>query len=206
VGGKAQKLPGADVVALSADGKTAAVSVDAGLDQSVSVRIVDTSTGKVERTLQVPDASGSVKALAFAPDGTLATGTWSGIVTFWNPETGQTIGRRTLVAPYPVASIAFSPDGARFSTTGGAGVSIWDTATRQQLGSNFPGGDGLFGKLVYTPDGRYLLTAFTDGNAYEWPVTLKAWEGQACTVAHRNFTPEEWRRFVSGRSYSSVCG
>ena len=84
-------------------------------------------------------------------------------------------------------------------------MSIWDTATRQQLGSNLPGGEGLWGKLAYTPDGRHLLSAFTDGSAFVWPVTLKAWERQACTVARRNFTAEEWRRFVSGRSYSRVC-
>jgi WD40 repeat protein len=205
VGGKAVKLPGGEAVALTADGKTAAVSADAPPERPVPVRIVDTSTGKVERTLSVPHASGSVTALAFAPDDTLATGTYSGIVNLWNPKTGQTIGQRMLVAPFPVASIAFSPDGRTFATTGSAGVSIWDTATRQQLGSNLPGGDGLWGKLAYTPDGRHLLSAFTDGSAFVWPVTLKAWERQACTVAHRNFTAEEWRRFVSGRSYSRVC-
>jgi WD40 repeat protein len=205
VGGKPQKLPGADVVALTADGKTAAVSVDGPPDKPVPVRIVDTSTGKVERTISVPNASGSVKALAFAPDGTLATGTWSGIVNLWNPKTGQALGHRMLVAPFPVASIAFSPDGTRFATTGGAGVSIWETATQQQLGANFPGGDGLFGNLAFTPDGRYLLSVFTDGTGYRWPVTLAAWENQACSVAHRNFTSEEWQRFVSGRSYSRVC-
>ena len=206
VGGKPLKLPGADAVALSADGKTAAVSADVPPDQPVPVRIVETSTGKVERTLSVPNASTAVTALAFAPDGTLATGTYSGIVTLWNPQTGQTIGHRTLVAPFPVASIAFSPDGTTFATTGSAGVSLWETATQQQVGSNLPGGDGLYGKLAFTPDGRYLLSAFTDGTAFEWPVRLNAWERQACTVAHRNFTPEEWRRFVSGRSYSRVCG
>jgi hypothetical protein len=28
---------------------------------------------------------------------------------------------------------------------------------------------------------------------------------QACKVGGRNFTPEEWSRFVGGRSYSEVC-
>jgi hypothetical protein len=28
---------------------------------------------------------------------------------------------------------------------------------------------------------------------------------QACRVAERNFTREEWRRFVTGRSYERVC-
>jgi WD40 repeat protein len=205
VTGKRLKLPQADAVALSADGKTAAVSEDVAPEKPVPIRIMDTSTGRIERTLRVPKASGAVPSLAFAPDGTLATGTYSGIVQLWNPESGQKLGQRTLVAPFPVASIAFSPDGRTFATTGSTGVSIWETATQQQLGSNLPGGDGLFGKVVYTPDGRYLLVVFTDGTAFEWPVTVNAWERQACSVAHRNFTREEWRRFVGGRSYSRVC-
>jgi WD40 repeat protein/class 3 adenylate cyclase len=206
VGGRPLKLPSSgDALALTTDGKTAAVSVGEDPDRPVPVRIVDTSTGRIERTLRVPNASGSVTALAFAPDGTLATGNWSGIVNLWNPKTGKHIGHRMLVAPFPVASIAFSPDGTAFATTGGTGGSIWETTTQQQLGSNFPGGDGQFGNVAYTPDGRYLLSVFSDGTAFKWPVTVSAWEQQACSVAHRNFTHEEWQRFVGGRSYSRVC-
>ena len=58
---------------------------------------------------------------------------------------------------------------------------------------------------VASADGRYLIVVFGDGTAYRWPVTPDAWERQACSVAARNFTPEEWRRFVSGRSFSTVC-
>src|SRR5213076_1250461 len=96
---------------------------------------------------------------AFAPDGTLASGTWSGIVNFWNPTTGQRIGHSALVASAPVPSISFSPDGKTFATSGGSsgGTRIWVTATLQQLGADFPGGEGQWGSVAYTPDGRYLL-------------------------------------------------
>jgi hypothetical protein len=36
-------------------------------------------------------------------------------------------------------------------------------------------------------------------------VTVGAWADQACRVAGRNFTSEEWRRFVAGRTYERVC-
>jgi len=106
-----------------------------------------------------------------------------------------------------VASISFSLDGKTFATSGGSsgGTRIWATATLQQLGADFPRGEGQWGNVAYTPDGRYLLAVFGDGTAYRWPVSLKAWENQACTVAGRNFTREEWSRFVGGRSYSRVC-
>jgi hypothetical protein len=69
----------------------------------------------------------------------------------------------------------------------------------------FLGGEGSWGNVGYTPDGRYLFSAFADGTAYRWPVTVGAWQDQACRVAGRNFTHEEWRRFVAGRSYERVC-
>src|SRR5262249_60038649 len=137
--------------------------------------------------ITVPNASGAVAALAFAPDGTLATGTWSGIVNLWNPKTGQSIGHSTgtLVAPAPVAAIAFSPDGKTFATSGGSsgGTRIWVTSTQQQLGSDFPGGEGQWGSVAYTPDGRYLISVFGDGTGYRWPVSPSAWEKHACQVA-----------------------
>ena len=207
VGGKAFGLTGfGTAVALTADGSTAAVAGEAPPGHDVKVLIVDTLTGKVDRTITVTHASGSVTALAFGPDGTIASGTWSGIVNLWNSRTGQSIGHPTLVAPAPVASISFSPDGKTFATSGGSsgGTSIWETATQQQLGSDFPGGQGQWGSVAFTPDGRYLLAVFGDGTAFRWPVSVNAWEAHACRVAGRNFTREEWQRFVGGR-YSRVC-
>jgi WD40 repeat protein/class 3 adenylate cyclase len=194
-----------DALALSPDGTTAAVGISAkGVGR---ILIVNASTGRVERKIDPPNAAGDVTALAFAPDGKLASGTWSGIVNLWNPTTGRSTGHPTLVAAAPVASIAFSPDGRTFATSGGSsgGTRIWDTATLQQVGSDFPGGQGRWGAVAYTPDGRYLFSVFGDGTGYRWPVSLAAWEEHACAVAGRNFTPEEWRRFVGGRSYSRVC-
>jgi WD40 repeat protein/class 3 adenylate cyclase len=209
VGGKPLSLHGfGDAVALSPDGATAAVSADAPPGRPAHVLLVNTRTGGLVRAITVPNASASVSALAFAPDGTLATGTWSGIVNLWDPRTGQELGHRLLAASAPVASIAFSPDGKTFATSGGSsgGVRIWVTATQQQLGSDFPGGDGQWGNVAYTPDSRYLVAVYSDGSAYRWPVSVAAWEKQACTVAGgRDFTDEEWRRFVGSRSKSRVC-
>ena len=49
----------------------------------------------------------------------------------------------------------------------------------------------------------YLFSAYADGSAYRWPVTVGAWADQACRVAGRNFTREEWRRFVAGAATSA---
>jgi WD40 repeat protein/class 3 adenylate cyclase len=188
-----------DGVALSADGSTAAVAADDG-----RILVVDARTGRLERTIRPQTGALTV---AFSPDGTLATGSWAGVVDLWNPKTGSSIGHSTLVAPAPVAGISFAPDGKTFATTGGSsgGIRIWSTATQQQLGSDFPGGAGQWGNVAFTPDSRSLIAVYGDGTGFSWPVSLAAWKAQACRVAGRNFTREEWQRFVGGRSYSRVC-
>lgn len=188
-----------DSVSLSPDGSLAAAVVD-----NNAVIVVDTATDRVDRTIRQQD--GSITA-AFSRDGVLASGSWSGIVDLWSPKTGRKIGHDLLVAPAPVSSIAFAPDGRTFATSGGSSghTKIWQTATQQQLGTDLPGGDGLWGSVAYTPDGRYLFSVYGDGSAYRWPVTVGSWERHACAVAGRNFTREEWQRFVGGRSYSKVC-
>jgi WD40 repeat protein/DNA-binding SARP family transcriptional activator len=186
-------------VAFSPDASMLAVATDDG-----RVLVVDPTTDRVERTIRPQTGAVSV---AFAADGTLATGSWAGIVDLWNPGTGKEIGRPTLVAASPVGSIAFDPTGKTFATTGGpsGGARIWVTSTEQQFGSDLPGGEGAQSNAVYTPDGRYLLIVLDDGTALRWPVSVEAWERHACAVAGRDFTREEWVRLVGNRPYTRTC-
>ena len=61
------------------------------------------------------------------------------------------------------------------------------------------------GTARYTADDSKLSVVHEDGKGFVWPVTLRAWEAHACAIAGRNFTHEEWSRFVGSRSYSRVC-
>jgi WD40 repeat protein/class 3 adenylate cyclase len=191
-----------NAVAVSRDGSTVAVATEDG-----RVLVVDARTGQAKRTIHPQTPPVSVTTVAFSPEGTLASGSWAGIVNLWDPKTGKGLGHPTLVAQAPVSAIAFSPDGERFATSGGSSghAKVWVTSTLQQLGDDFPGGEGSWGNVAYTPDGRYLFSAYADGSAYRWPATVDAWADQACRVAGRNFTSEEWQRFVAGRSYERVC-
>jgi WD40 repeat protein len=189
-----------NAVAFSADGTMLAVAADDG-----RVLIVDPSSARVIRTIH---PSPEPTALAFSHGGTLATGSWAGIVTQWDPNSGHEIGHPILAATAPISAIVFDPTGQTFATAGGSSglAKLWTTATLQQLGADLPGGQGLWGNLAFTPDGRYLLVVFGDGTAYRWPATVSAWEHHACTVAGRNFTREEWSRYVVGRGYATTCG
>jgi len=190
-------------VAFSPDGTLVAAGYENG-----EVVLYEAATGQPRRTL-LPEGGGgpSFETLAFAPDGTLATGTWAGIVQLWNPATGKQIGHPTLVTPSPVASLSFDPKGDVFSTTGGSDgtAKLWTTKTQQQFGATFPGDPGHWGNAVYTPSGSKLIVFYEDGTGFVWPTSVDAWKSHACAVAGRNFTPEEWRRFVSGHSYAKTC-
>jgi WD40 repeat protein/class 3 adenylate cyclase len=190
-------------LAFARDGKRLALSFDAGRKGGV-VQIVDPKTGRVERTLR---PIGFGHTLGFSPDGTLATGADSGIVQRWDVSSGAQLGHSILALPAPVASISFDPSGATFATGGGSGgfVKLWDTQTLQQLGSAFPGSPGKWANGQFTRDGSKLVTLYQDGRGTVWPATVEAWKDHACRMAGRNFTREEWSRFVTGRGYARVC-
>jgi WD40 repeat protein/class 3 adenylate cyclase len=192
-----------DSVAVADDGRTAAL--DQLLpNQKADVQIVNAGTGGVLRNIR---PLGDSYGLGFSPDGRLETGTVQGIVQSWDVQTGKALGRPLLADPAPVSSLAFQPRTDLFATGGGSGgfVKLWDGKTLTQLGSALPGSPGQWANAEFTPDGSHLVTIYSDGRGAVWPVTLAAWTNRACSVAHRNFSPDEWRRFVGSRSYSAVC-
>jgi WD40 repeat protein/DNA-binding SARP family transcriptional activator len=193
-----------DSIAFSHDGRLLAV----GLDQGPTL-ILDATAGRVRQTLHPFGGANDlgVTALAFTPDGKLATGSWAGIVQLWNPASGHALGHPVLVAAAPVASIAFDPSGSRFATTGGSDGStkLWFTRTLQQEGSDLQGQPGTWGNATFSPDGSKLIAIYDDGQGFAWPATSGAWMQHACAVARRNLTREEWARFVTGHTYAPVC-
>lgn len=190
-----------DVLAFSRNGKLLAVTLLDGSDL-----VLDASTGQTRQTLRALGADPSI-SLAFAPDGTLATGTSRGIVQLWNPTTGNPIAHPLVVASTPVTSIAFDPSGQRFATTGGQDgtVKLWSTSTLQQEGTTPNTEQGATSTAAFEPDGRSLLVINDHGDGFTWPTSLAAWEQHACAVAGRNLTREEWARFLTGRAYTKVC-
>jgi WD40 repeat protein len=192
-------------VAFSPNGKLLAAAQDFG-----GTRIYDAKTGRLERSLHLyggAQAEGVYETLAFAPNGTLATGTWNGVVQLWNPQTGASVGGPRLVASAPVSSIAFTPSGNVLATTGGSDglTKLWTTRGLQQYGADLPGSRGFWGNAMYTPDGSKLVAVDGDGHGVIWPASVDAWMQHACAVAGRNFTHEEWARFVGKRPYTQTC-
>ena len=187
-------------VAFSEDGELLA----AGLDDD-RVLLVGARDARIRRTLR--PAGAPITSLAFAPGGTLVTGSWAGIVQRWDVATGTRAGHPVLVTPSPVASLAFGSGGDTYATTGGSDgtAKLWTTATGRQLGTTFEGRPGHWGTAAYAAGGTRLIVVYDDGTGFAWPVAAADWERHACAVAGRNLTREEWTRFVTDRDYEQIC-
>ena len=188
-------------LAVSRDGQLLAVSRPDGSDL-----VLDPRTGQVRQTLHPLGADGTI-SLAFAPNGTLATGTQGGIVQLWSPITGEQLAGPVPVAAGPVTSIAFDPSGQWFTTTGGQDgtVKLWSASTLQQAGATLNTEPDATTNAAFEPSGAALIAVDDHGNGFTWPTSIAAWEQRACTVAGRNFTRQEWSRFVTGPRYAKIC-
>jgi WD40 repeat protein len=194
-------------LAFSRDGRLLAVSVpDTGGDPIASDLILDSTTGQLRQTLQPLGADDTV-SLAFAPNGTLATGTQGGIVQLWNPITGDQIAGPVAVAAGPVTSIGFDSTGQRLATTGGQDgtVKLWSTSALQQEGVALNTDPGATSTAAFEPGDAGLLVIDDRGNGFTWPTSIATWGQHACAVAGRNLTRDEWTRYLPGHSYTRVC-
>jgi WD40 repeat protein len=190
-----------DPLAFSPDSRHVAVSTPDG-----RVLVVDANTAQTRQTLH-PIGGDFTGSLAFAPDGTLATGSLNGIVQLWDPVSGAQVAGPLPVTAGPVSSIAFEPSGQRFVTTASqdGAVKLFATPTLQQVGATLNTDQGTAATATFTHDGNSLLVVNDRGNGFTWPMSLAAWEQRACTVAGRNLTRSEWARFVTGQAYAEVC-
>ena len=188
-----------DQLAFSPDGSLLAAGLPDG-----RVLVLDTASGATTQTLSPPSGATSV---AFAPNGTLVTGTAAGTVDLWNPTTGQAQAPALIAASAPITSLAFEPDGQRFVTAGyqDGSVKLWFLPTLQQEGPALRTDAGAGATVAFAARGHGLLDVQDTGGAFVWPTTLSDWERRACQVAGRNFTREEWVRLVAQPRYAPVC-
>ena len=114
-------------IAYSPDGRRMAAVAATGGDHVVRVW---SSTGAFWTALAGYQAQ--VLALAFLPDGTLATADWDGIVRLWDAAGGRERPALRSQSEDLIESLVLSPDGAMLAT-GQREWSAWDTRTGQAV-------------------------------------------------------------------------
>jgi len=99
---------GAGAIAISPDGKIAALPADDG-----SVNMIDVATGKFMSKFE--GHQDRVTAVLFSPNGkNLISGSFDGTVRLWNTQTSQVLS--VIRHDEPVIGIATTPDGAKLLT------------------------------------------------------------------------------------------
>jgi RNA polymerase sigma factor (sigma-70 family) len=175
------KVPMANLVAFSRDGKSLALAeADAG---NLTVSVWDVASGKPRHRLTRP-GNRLYFGLTFSPDGKkLAAGTWNPDrpnFRLWDLEAGKEV---TSCDPdHWVNSIDFSPDGALVALGSGGDhkqcVSVWKLATATEIHRfRVPGMQSV---SAFSPSGRYLATGSSRMNMARSPTAeekiVRVWE------------------------------
>jgi WD40 repeat protein len=132
-----------------------------------------------------------IRAFAFSPDGrTLAVGHGNeahrgstGMVTFWDLETGNEADARFTGFGNLVQSLAFSPDGATLAAGSLDGtLRLWDVPGQRPIATlraAWP-----IQRVAFSRDGRFVATAGTSLSGFERPSELLLWDvSQRCLSA-----------------------
>jgi WD40 repeat protein len=152
-----------NLVAPFSDGRRLAALGRDGFD------VWDLRARRLDVSVDLDGAAG----LAVSPDGsTIAVGTRSGTVAYWDAEGRERRDRRLALAEVPIVSLDFSPDGATLAVAFGSigdqraapprsAPRLIDVATGREV-VELPGHERTANSIAFSPDGRLVAAG---GNA-----------------------------------------
>jgi class 3 adenylate cyclase len=163
------------------------------------LRRLDLATGDVD---DVPAAGDGLSHLAFSDDGqTLFVGAGPRVLaldaTAGLPSSARLVG----VLPGDIALLAADATGARIAAVTTNGTVLQDTSSGEALSL---GRTGIAAQLHFLPDGDLLVVDAVEARVIALDVERAV--ANACRVAGRVQTPEEWRRYgPQDAPYTPAC-
>jgi WD40 repeat protein len=157
---------------------------------------------------RLDEPAGVATALRFSPDDKLLAAGGQGSTRLYDTRSWEPRGR--ALAGHKGATIdglAFSPDGGVVATAGGDGtVRLWDVQSEAAIGGEIPVGEGN-GRLglSFVLGGSRLVTISDLGLGFAWDLRPETWMHEACGIAGRTLTRDEWSDVLPGRDYESPC-
>jgi WD40 repeat protein len=141
-----------------------------------------------------------VNDLVISPDDRKLVAYLEDYIGFWDIASGKMIGQLISFPGEQWGSMALSPDGLILATTG-TSVSLWDMEKHQLLGQIPIKG---LNDLAFSSDGNTLAIGAIR-RIVLWDMSLEGWMNQACSVANRNLTQEEWALYLPFEPYHKTC-
>lgn len=195
--------PAAEVYSLAFNGGTLLAG-----DGDGQIQVWDTASGVLRGSIMTANRS-PVSALAVSPDGRLiAAGTRAGVIYIYDAATLAQVRGAFEGHMDWVVGLAFDARGVTLaSASHDETVRVWEVAT----GQNY----ALEGHVSELPNqwvtdvafeaGDTLYSLGRDGRLIAWELTVAEWRAQACKLASRNLTTDEWARYFPGEPYHETC-
>ncbi len=171
------------------------------------VKILEVPSGKVVgEFLQAPDLPAfswqEFTDLQFTPSGLLVATFSDGVFDILDPRTEVLRGWGTI----PGARVVTINPGDSWLAVGRAdgSIQILDALTVSPIG-DLKGYSSPVVSLTFTPDGQMLLSGHEDGSVILWDLRYASLKERACRQANRDFSAEEWQKYLPGLPYRKTC-
>jgi class 3 adenylate cyclase/WD40 repeat protein len=134
----------------------------------------------------------------------VATGTLRGMVPVPYPELGSMAfvdGDKLLVTVQSAQLRGLSPEQVT------SRVDLWDASTDRPVGEPIMVTGDAGAVEVDTPGGDRLVSSTTTASGTDmiWDFNPATWETDACHLAGRNLTQDQWKQYLPGRPYARTC-
>jgi len=150
----------------------------------------------------------TIYSIAFSPDGKILASAGGGeydddnSIYLWNVESRKMVSNQLIGHSSQVDSVVFSPDGKMLSSRSD-NLQLWDVESKIPMGDPF---EYSIYDSSFSTDSKVL--AFSTS---EWIYTLdvdpESWAKKACAIVNRNFSQEEWQKYMgsSNRTHEKTC-